>query len=332
MIPKISVIIPVFNTEKYLRECLNSVLFQSLYEIEIICANDGSTDNSLDILQEYAKKDTRIKIINKQNEGPGITRNSAVKIAKGEYLLFLDSDDFLEKDALETLYNQIETDKSDIIFFNINYIYEDKSDKIDFISPYENRLQKKCFNIQEAFDILYDTNALAFKMYKRNLWISKNIHYSNHLLGEDSLPYFIYLAYCKKISICKKHLYNYRKHSNSLSQIASRKYNDLFEIFYNCEKALLDTPQGINLISSYLKNRIRSFVFWYKSIDLKYKHNFYDKTKNVFLYINSKYGIDTIKDSECLNEFKKFISMNYFQYRLYCFTKTFFIILNSHFN
>ncbi len=101
---KVSVIIPVYNVEKYLRECLDSVINQTLSDIEIICVNDGSTDNSLAILEEYAQKDTRIKIISKRNEGAGKARQAAIKKASGEYLAFLDGDDYYKSDFVEKMY------------------------------------------------------------------------------------------------------------------------------------------------------------------------------------------------------------------------------------
>ena len=102
--PKISVIIPVYNVEKYLRECLDSVVNQTMRDIEIICVNDGSTDNSLDILKEYATKDDRIIVINQTNGFVGSARNNGLKIARGEYIQFVDSDDYLELNACETAY------------------------------------------------------------------------------------------------------------------------------------------------------------------------------------------------------------------------------------
>ena len=102
--PKISIIIPVYNVEKYLRECLNSVVNQTMRDIEIICVNDGSTDGSLDILKEYAKKDDRIIVINQTNGFVESARNNGLKIAKGEYIQFVDSDDYLELNACETAY------------------------------------------------------------------------------------------------------------------------------------------------------------------------------------------------------------------------------------
>ena len=104
-VPKISVIIPVYNMQKYLKECLDSVISQSLKAIEIICINDGSIDNSLKILKEYEKKDKRIKIINQENKGVAIARNNAIDISKGEFIAFLDSDDkIINNNSLENLY------------------------------------------------------------------------------------------------------------------------------------------------------------------------------------------------------------------------------------
>ena len=93
--PKISVIIPVYNVEKYLRECLDSLLNQTFKDIEIICVNDGSTDGSLNILNEYASKDSRFIIINQNNQGLSAARNNGLNVAKGDYVAFLDSDDYI---------------------------------------------------------------------------------------------------------------------------------------------------------------------------------------------------------------------------------------------
>ena len=111
---KVSVVIPVYNVEGYLEECLDSVINQTLEDIEIICINDGSTDNSLEILEEYAKKDNRIKILNQENQGISATRNNGLKICKGKYICFLDSDDYLELNALMETYDISEKYSLDI--------------------------------------------------------------------------------------------------------------------------------------------------------------------------------------------------------------------------
>ncbi len=103
--PKVSIIVPVYNVENYLDRCLDSLINQSFDDIEIICINDGSTDNSLSILKDYEKKDARVKIINKDNSGVSDCRNNGINVANGEYIVFVDSDDWIDVNMIETMYN-----------------------------------------------------------------------------------------------------------------------------------------------------------------------------------------------------------------------------------
>ena len=112
--PELSVIIPVYNTDKYLEKSLDSLTSQTLKDIEIICVNDGSTDNSLAVLQKYADKDSRIIVINQEHKMQGAARNAGIKIAEGEYIGFVDSDDWVDKDYFEKLYNAVKKYDSDI--------------------------------------------------------------------------------------------------------------------------------------------------------------------------------------------------------------------------
>lgn len=122
--PKVSVIIPVYNTEPYLYECLNSIINQTLKDIEIICVNDGSTDSSLNILEKYAEYDSRIVIFSQENKGQSVARNVGLSAASGEYVYFMDSDDVLSLNAMETLFNHATKDKTDIIYFGADVFYE----------------------------------------------------------------------------------------------------------------------------------------------------------------------------------------------------------------
>lgn len=128
---KISIIIPVYNVELYLEKCLNSIINQTYKNIEIICINDGSKDNSLNILKKYQKKDKRITIIDKKNNGLSSARNNGIKVSTGEYITFVDSDDWLEKNAIEILYNTIKKENVDVVRGNycINYDYNDTNIK-----------------------------------------------------------------------------------------------------------------------------------------------------------------------------------------------------------
>lgn len=116
---KVSVILPVYNSEKYISKTLESLINQSLKEIEIICINDGSKDATIQILQEFEKKDNRIKIIDKENQGVWKARMDGIKKAKGEYITFMDSDDYVKKNFLESLYINITENSSDIAICRI---------------------------------------------------------------------------------------------------------------------------------------------------------------------------------------------------------------------
>ena len=183
-IPKVSVIIPVYNTEKYLKECLDSVVNQSLKEIEIICIDDNSSDNSLQILKEYAQKDNRIKIIeNKSNLGAGPSRNKGIKLAKGEYIGFLDSDDFyFNNNCLEEIFKKNNGYNYDVIGSNhINY--NQKEQNIYIVSLFN---KEKLTNYKE---LQYHYDFWSY-FYKKDLIINNNIFFPNYLRYEDP-PWFL---------------------------------------------------------------------------------------------------------------------------------------------
>ena len=124
MSPLVSVIVPVYNTSKYLRQCLDSIQAQTLKEIEIICVDDGSTDNSMEILLEKELEDSRICILQQKNRGGGAARNLGMSIAKGKYLSFLDSDDFFEPTMLEEAYTAAEKHNADITIYSYHIFYD----------------------------------------------------------------------------------------------------------------------------------------------------------------------------------------------------------------
>ena len=173
--PKISVIIPVYNVEKYLCECLDSIVNQTLKDIEIICVNDGSTDNSLSILQEYASKDERIKIIDKENQGQGYARKIGLDNATGKYILFCDSDDKYEpNNAFKVLIDEATKLNVDILLFGINFWYKNKI--VSFKVNYEQK--QKIFSSKELFDTIYKTNVEIYcKLYSsaflKKLYVSR---------------------------------------------------------------------------------------------------------------------------------------------------------------
>ena len=223
-IPKISVIIPVYNIEEYLSDCLETVIKQTLKEIEIICIDDGSTDNSLDILKKYAKKDKRITILKQENLNSGVARNAGLSIAKGKYLSFLDSDDFFELNMLEEMYKKIKKEKSDIIICQSKAIDIDtgllNEDKFNNNIRFDLIPNKKSFSALEVSNNIFQIfEGWAWdKLFKTNFIFSNNIRFQNIINFNDNQ--FTYTALCsaKSITTIKKKLYIKRhQHKKSLS-------------------------------------------------------------------------------------------------------------------
>lgn len=224
----VSVIIPVYNVEKYLRECLDSVVKQTRKDIEIICVNDGSTDGSLEILQEYAEKDRRIKVISQENKGLSGARNTGVRYARGEYIYFLDSDDYIELDAMEYLYQQAKSANLDVLYFDGKSFYE---------TP-EVRAQCErvdcCYRPQEFGDI-YSGEQLHALMRKnsafrpmavmqftrRGFYLEKNLSFYEGILHEDVLFSVQCMLKAQRVSHRKKALYHYRRRAGAITTAIS---------------------------------------------------------------------------------------------------------------
>lgn len=182
--PKISVIIPVYNTEKYLAKCLDSVINQTLEDIEIICINDGSTDNSDKILLEYANKDSRIKIIEQRNMKQGAARNRGFEIAQGEYIGYVDSDDWIDLDYYEKLYCAAVKSDSDIALATNVRIGGKKTKKRLNIKE-----EKRVTGLQDKFDICkqFKDQCPVNKIYRKDFLVKNNITWPEGVYCEDKI-------------------------------------------------------------------------------------------------------------------------------------------------
>ncbi|MDR0912708.1 MAG: glycosyltransferase [Methanobrevibacter sp.] len=181
--PKVSVIIPVYNSEQYLRKCLDSVVNQILKHIEIICVNDGSTDNSLNILEEYAKWDNRIKILNQENQGQSIARNNGMRIAKGEYIGFVDSDDWIDLNFYETLFNEAKDKNADIVRTTYKYSFTGNDEESELNSLLKQKKENNEFlNPNDHSVVVWNA------IYRREFIENNNIYFSKELsVAEDTL-------------------------------------------------------------------------------------------------------------------------------------------------
>jgi glycosyltransferase involved in cell wall biosynthesis len=224
---KVSVIIPVYNTEKYLRECLNSVINQTLHEIEIICVNDGSTDNSANILQEYCEKDHRIIVLSQENKGAGAARNKGLEAATGKYLAFLDSDDFFVLDAFEKCYVAAEEKNADIVVYNINcYDSVSKEFHVGLYQLNQNRLPNEdVFSYIDMPNNIFDTlGTLVWnKFLKRSFIHEHTINFQELQRTNDLYFSFCALISASRITVLYESLIYYRVGMNDNSQATNHK-------------------------------------------------------------------------------------------------------------
>lgn len=249
----ISIVIPVYNVEKYIRKCLDTVISQTYSNLEIIIVNDGSPDNSKKICEEYKNKDARIKIINQENGGLSSARNTGIDVATGEYIAFIDSDDFLDENFIKKMYDEVSVNDSDIICCDFYYIDEDNRKWI------RTNKENKCYSNMEAIDDIiigkqYTEIMTWNKLYRLKLFIDNNIRFPLGKLNEDNFTTYKLYYYANKISLINDRLYYYLQRTNSIM-------NSTFNI------KRLDILQVINESRNFFKD---------KDIDLNDKIDCYE--------------------------------------------------------
>lgn len=226
---KVSVIMPVYNEDEYLRPALDSVIDQTLREIEIICIDDGSTDSSLDILKEYQQKDERIRIVTETNAGPALARNNGIRRARGEYISFLDADDFIELNMLEEMYNEAKANDLDIVVANYDVYNTQKAEFSKAISEEDEDIYKGVSVTSKndhPDEIFTSTNGSAWnKLYKTSFVIEKNLSFLTEVKTYEDV-YFVLtsLSLAERVGKVHKVLLHHRVHSEQTRTRHFRKY------------------------------------------------------------------------------------------------------------
>ncbi|OTQ72989.1 glycosyltransferase [Gilliamella sp. N-G2] len=220
ILPILSIIVSVYNTEKYLIKCLDSLINQTFKNIEIICVNDGSTDGSLKILEKYQKIDNRIKIISKINGGVSSARNIGIGQAKGEYITFVDSDDFIESDTYEKAIDQFNKPEVDLVYFSTNLIVENKLSRIQDERYFEHKY--KGF-IKLSNDVMTKMDVCAWnKVYKLSIIRQYNILFPEGLRHEDNPFFWSYGLLCDEVCFINDKFYNYLIRDGSIMSYKKR--------------------------------------------------------------------------------------------------------------
>ncbi len=268
--PIISVIIPIFNTQDYLKKCLNSVINQTLKDIEIICINDNSTDNSLSILNQYKKQDKRIKIISlNKNKGSSYTRNMGINLSKGEYISFIDSDDYIDSSFYHSLYTKAKTSGAEVIKGNrkMHYVSNDV-----IIEPLQERIHKNGDN-KFFFEYQWTT-----AIYRKDIINKCNIRLSEELYTcEDLVFLFNVLLNSNKVEYVDDVYYHYVKRCGSLTD-SSFEYTKIIESKINARKMILESVNDnfyrikeSDYIMLYLRNlkKLYRIIFQINDVSIK---------------------------------------------------------------
>jgi glycosyltransferase involved in cell wall biosynthesis len=286
---KISIIIPVYNTSIYLKRCLDSVIKQSFNAIEIICVNDGSTDNSLEIITEYQSKDSRITIIDQKNQGLSAARNNGIKAASCDYLLFIDSDDTIHTDLCKEAYNTLQNDGSDIVFFQLNSV-NNEGNTIRFSKTIPQHKEDLLYSLMS---LQITTSASSF-ICKKSLFTDNKIEFPLQKLYEDTSTTYKLCYFAKKISSVNQALYNYYiENEGSITNNFSRKHIDdmVFSILDN--KRFLQVHQLSNKYHHIFEYRLfMSFQYLLKNL----LQNCVEKQDNIELLLYLWSNINQLKN------------------------------------
>ncbi|UOB17080.1 glycosyltransferase [Abyssalbus ytuae] len=318
---KISIVIPVYNVQDFVERCIRSVAEQNLssHLYEIIIINDGTQDNSLEIAQRVAKQFNNIHIYSQQNSGLGASRNKGINLAKGEYIWFVDSDDFIKKDCFKEIFDILTDEKPDVLAFDFNCTDEEgKIIKwIDFKLQFDN---KKTLTGPEFYELNYNNSYIWLYLFKKDLFTNNNVYFKNRINMQDSEILPRIMLYVKNILFYDKVLYYYVNRKDSFintndPQVRKKYYNSILKVNFYLNR-FRDTLSKNNLM--------------FKAISKKQKHI----NKILFLqYIHTNFSENDLKEiiknlrKARLYPFKSFNEPNFRKKIIYIFGR---ILLNIH--
>ena len=248
--PKVSVIIPVYNVEKYIKRCIDSLKKQTLEDIEIILVDDSSTDSSLEICRDLEKTDDRIIVLSKPNEGAGMARNKALSVARGKYIGFLDSDDYIESDMLKTLYEKAEEYNSDLVMSGVLFVdgnmFSEKGECVKKIyfhkdTQFETKEELKKLRMgiigAEPDDIDDSKYGMSIwkNLFRREIIMENNLTFESEreIMSEDALFMIDYISHIKRATGLPYAFYNYCRNGNSLSKSYKKDRFEKSLVFVN---------------------------------------------------------------------------------------------------
>ena len=314
---KVSIIIPIYNVEQYLARCLDTVLAQTYENIEVICVNDGSTDNSSNILEHYAQFDSIIKIINKENGGLGSARNAGIRAAEGKYLLFLDSDDYIASFAVEHLVQNAE--KNNVDFVICHYIWKNfNSDDIMVaaIREFKDYYRDKPFSCENMGSLSYKLiPVMAWtKLYRTDFIKENNLYFYEDMIYED-VPYWadVYVK-AKRITYLPEPLFFYTIRSDSIMGMKGEKVFDIIKAYERVEESLKRAGYWDKFKTSVQALMMADFFHKFHLLKPELREEFFNRLKALKKDINYKIFEDnsyTPTERACAKRFELLNSVDY---------------------
>lgn len=309
---KVSVVMPVYNAEKYLVKSIESMLGQTLKEIELILVNDGSKDKSLEICEEYEKKDNRITVINKKNEGACIARNTGIEKAKGKYIQLVDADDYIENNMLEEQYNLAEKTNSEVVMCGMKFdVHQKKGEVVTSESHYKDMVLKSQNEIKSIFMDLFDNllfNYTHNKLYNAEFLKNNNLRFIEWLpIDQDTNFNIDVFKKLNKLTISTKSYYHYvktfeetivtRYHANKF-KVRTFRYDRLKQLLMDWD--IYNEENKRKLASMYIHHVIECFeMFNHKKCNLSVS----EKKKEIEKILNTEQVKECIDILDRTNSF-----------------------------
>ncbi len=309
---KYSIIIPIYNTEKYLNECLESLYNQSYDNFEVIMVNDGSTDGSKKICEKYCSLSKRFKLINQENSGVSKARNYGISHSIGEYILFIDSDDYIDYDMMMEIESYI--DNNDLLIFGYDEVYKNKNKKMILnynIKNLEIIRNKMITSVLGGF--------LCNKVFKRKIIVDNNMFLNEKICYcEDLLFSLQYLNYCKSAIYLNKNFYKYRMRKSGASFAFYNKKNITIFNSYNhiISNICLDNQSSLFIKQMYIFNyyRLKKFI---NNEDVIINSDIMLNEKKIIKQMSNSMKFKVFLCKHCLFIFKFFQYLKHFKYKLY---------------
>ena len=289
---KVSVVIPVYNVEDFLGECLDSICNQTLEDIEIICVNDGSKDRSLEILNEYASRDSRMTVLDQENGGHAVATNRGMKLATGKYIFFMDSDDILELTALEETYKVAEERDVDFVIFQaINY-YMDTGELVEAenysMNDLADQVGDSVFNWKDIKEHVFNITVTPWsKLYNREFVMKNEIIYPEGLVFDDNVFFFETLFAADRITFLRKHLFKRRWYSSSSTTSGAKHFKNYIQICDLIWQTFFKFNVFDEFKSELLTKKFKTNMHWYNLIKREFKQIFLDELREDYERINS---------------------------------------------